>query len=329
MIGKRGRGPMKFRGPTGNNSTPTRLEGAFAPIMNRLLSLIQARYHCEFRYQSFPGEMADGSETKVIYSLLTNNSSVTLDGSLLLPVRLHGQLWGFARFSSAEHLSAQQIHEIEDLIDLLLNSALMTAATLEDLDRLENEIQLAEIPDNVIRLSSFRRPPVAPSPRLLDYEELTAPTRRGFSIPCLIEARTFSDAQKMAVEIHQLSGRQIFVQWSDLSDEAKRNTHFLEEITDATILIPDIASVSQEERINLIDWLSGPRTKDCPQVIAATVIPYAELVAHGDESLRVLLRRLAVANLKMEKDFQHYLNYGVIEFFYDSLTGHSLEDRLV
>lgn len=297
--------------------------------MSRLLRLIEARYKCEFKYQSFPSDMIDGSETKVIYSLLTNNSSVTLDGCLLLPVRLHGQLWGYARFYSADHLSPKQIHEIEDLIDLLLNSALMTAATLEDLHRLENEIQLAEIPENVIRLSNFRKPPGVAPVRLLDYDELTAPPRRGFSIPCLIEARSYGDAHKMATEIHQLSGRQIFVQWGDLTLESRTNTRFLEEITDATIFIPDVAALTHEERITLVDWLSGPRTKDCPQIIAATVIPYAELVAYGDEAQRVLLRRLAVANLKMEKDFQHYLTYGVIEFFYDSLTGQTLEDRLI
>ncbi|MCB0366041.1 MAG: hypothetical protein KDD43_06255 [Bdellovibrionales bacterium] len=320
---------MKFQGPNDNQTGRERLEAAFTPIMSRLLRLIESRYKCEFKYRSFPYDLEKHDSQEVIYSLLSKNSSVTLDGNLLLPVRLHGQLWGYAQFSSADKLTAKQIHEIEDLVDLVLNSALITAATLEDLNRLENEIHLSEYPSNVIRLSSFRKPQAPQPSRLLDFESLIPRPRKAFSIPCLIEAQSYGDIHKMAVEIHGISGRQIFVHWDDLSSEAKQNTSLLDELTDTTIFIPDVTSLEDEQRITLIDWLSGPRTKDSPQVIAGTLTPYAELVAIDNEVQRVLLRRLSVANLKMDKDFQHYLDYGVIEFFYDSLTGRSLEDCLV
>lgn len=320
---------MKFQGPDDNQLGRGRIENAFTPIMSRLLRLIESRYKCEFHYRSFPQDLDQNESEKVIYSLLSKNSSVTLDGNLLLPVRLHGQLWEYARFSAADNLSAKEINEIEDLVDLVLSSALITAATLDDLSRLENEIHLSEYPSNVIRLSSFRRPQRPHPARLEDYENLIPRPRKAFSIPCLIEAQSYTDIHKMAVEIHCLSGRQIFIHWDELSLESRHDTSLLDELTDATIFIPDVTSLDNEERITLIDWLSGPRTKESPQVIAGTVIPYAEIVAIEDEAQRVLMRRISVANLKMERDFQHYLDYGVIEFFYDSLTGRSLEDCLV
>lgn len=320
---------MDFVKPTDSLLVRGGIEKAFAPIMSRLLRLIESRYKCEFQYRSFPDDLGARPDQQVVYSLLSKNSSVTLDDKLLLPVRLHGQLWGYAQFSAAKKLGAKQIHEIEDLLDLVLNSALITAATLEDLHRLENEIHLSEYPPNVVRLSSFRRPQTKEPVAYEDPFKQVAKPRKAFSIPCFVEAQGYSDIHKLAVELHCISGRQIFVHFEDLAMDSQLTTKHLDELTDATIFIPDVTSLSYEERITLIDWLSGPRTKESPQVIAGSVIPYSELIAVDDEAQRVLLRRLAVANLKMEHPFEHYLERGVVEFFYDSLTGRSLEDCLL
>ena len=298
--------------------------------MSRFLSLIEGRYYCDSQYCFFSNDLKNQDNQRVLYTLLSKNPSVILDGKLFLPLRLYDQLWGYVQFSTKNKykLESKQVHEIEDLLDLVINSVLIKITDLEDLCRLENEIHLSECPSNVIPLFSFRKTKTN-TPVCLEglFKQTTRP-RRAFSTPCLIEAQSYDDIYKMAIELHCLSGRQMFVHFEDLFLEASLTARDLNEITDTTIFIPDVTTLKYEEQIIIVDWLSGLRTKESPQIIAGSVVPYEELISTDKEVQRVLLRRLSVVNLRMEKSFEYYLRKGVVNFFYNSITNKNLKDPL-
>lgn len=303
-------------------SRPDSYDKIVTAVLDRLVEMIRKRYHCNLRYRPFSRDDAlDQLKKHLMYS----NQPVQLNDQWVFPVHLKRDLVGAAEVTPAHKLTVKQVQSLTDVIRLVLESTLLTANSLDHLARLEEKMRTSEFsPTNVVPLDAYLKTKIP----MVEPEDLDKPPRRlSFSVPCLIESNNFDDLTKMALELHHNSKRQAFIHIEELSSEVTRSADELRALGSFTIFIADICSLDKEQQLAIKSYLSGRRTRDNCQIIAGTLRSYAQLVRQ-DLVDHELLRRMSVAYLRMTKPFNDYMRSGVIEFFYSSLTGQKVEDRL-
>ncbi len=214
-------------------------------------------------------------------------------------------------------LTPRERQELSEILDSVLAPFLSGISQSEDLEILHERLLVQSRLENVI--------PIRSKARLRNMDSIStsfqSPKRHSFQIPILIEAQSYSDISKMALEIHDNSERFAFVHFDELSDATRENSEEIANLRGMTVFISEICELDPKEQKALQAYLDMPFSSrlEAPQIICGTVFSYSDLRQKTLIDGR-LLRRVATAFLKMDRSFKEYKEMGVMKFFLQSLT---------
>ncbi len=299
----------------------------FKPTLDRLSQLVLKQYGCHIKYLDF--NTLRTPEYKMAFMNLCRGERAELEGKILFPIILEQQLTGAAEANLGHRLSDNDLYRLDHTVRMILESSLENMSRLDTLEILEQQMKEVQDIENreieqsakVVNLADHRKA------LAFEYEEKFEDELSNefafletMSFPFLIEAQTNDDAFKMALEIHQLSGRRIFLPLGDLSPETFESAQSLRELGSATLYTSGIEKLDSKIQQTIVEYYKGERKKDDPQIIVGTVMSYSEL-KKSETLLPDLVNRLAVGYLYMRQSFNHYKDGSLMDFFVDSLTG--------
>lgn len=292
----------------------------FLPTLERLSQLVHKQYGCGFHYLD-SNEIVDARYSQ-IHGILTAGKMARSGECVYFPILLDQQLNGAVEIAPKDLMDDQTIHRLDQTVRLVLQSSLENVHRLDKIEVLEKQMQDATKPitataadSNIVNLAERRL-----SKEQSQLPEKALPLLETMSFPFLIEAKEEADAFKMALEIHQLSGRRIFLPIEDLSDDTFDSAENLRDLGAATLYTSKVEALSPKIQQTLVQYYAGERKKDDPQIIVASTKSYAELKSHSN-LIPDFVNRLAVGYLLMRESFNYYKADDIMEFFIDSLTG--------
>jgi len=94
-------------------------------------------------------------------------------------------------------------------------------------------------------------------------------------VPLLIETRGAVDAHRIAVEIHETSGRWAMLSLESLDQDILKSRESLKELGAITLFIPSLGALTVEQQNDLISYLATQPSREMPQVIAGLEVSIA------------------------------------------------------
>jgi hypothetical protein len=283
----------------------------FKPTIDRLAHLILRQYGCQMEYLHLT-ELQRAVLPTARHQLAANQT-VTSGESIFIPVFLNRKLAGAAQIMHAYDLSSSELRLIQQIVQTVIESTLMNLDRMELLSDLEAQLKHVEQNHNVLPLSHFR-----PNPNPVENRK----SNDQFDFACLIESRSQLDIFKMALEIHNYSGRYAFLPAKDLSQDVWEDFDQLQKLGPASIYIEEIADLSLERQEFIYNFLRSRVRKSSPQIIVGTTRTFAELRANPAIN-KSFLDQITVGYLHMSHSFATYQKENLLDFFFNGLTGRS------
>lgn len=284
-------------------------------IVTRLATLVKSRFRCELSYLDLDASQANYRD---LHRQLIGESPVQKGEGWLFPVFRSHRLVGCAEVKGYEKCTPREQEQLNELLELYLENTLALTDQLEFLSCIEQQMDRATQEKGGANVIPLHR-------SALEETRQRARKRLSFALPCLIEGSSHDEIKAMTLELHELSGRYGFLYFGDLQFKTADD---LKDLGPVTIYVPDILRLTSAQQLALLKYLSSRPSVAEPQVIAGTLMPYAQLRAsaqiHSD-----LLHRLSVCFLRMDRPFKDYRKGGIAEFFFGSLVRDDLDGRLV
>jgi hypothetical protein len=180
----------------------------------------------------------------------------------------------------------------------------------ETLVRLEAKLaQIQEdLPSNVIPLQRTKSSALSSVPE----------KRWTLRLDCLIEGAFVSEIHKLALELHGQSHRYVFMEYRDLSQEARENVDELLSLGGISLFVPNILDLDPRAQSVLLE-LTSHNTLHRPLLMVGSTLPYADL--RGEAGVNPdLLALLSRAYIKLTRPVSEYKQQGLINYFLDSLS---------
>lgn len=289
----------------------------FMPTLQRLSDLIRKQYGCRFEYLN-EVELR-GQNLLLIYELLKAGKPAISDKAMFFPVSPNGELLGAAKIAGHQKLAQGEISNLNQIIRMVLESTLLNVDRLDTISILEDQLNKSAEGEthmpNIIRLSDHKPAPEI-DPRELDRWKL----KERLSFPFLIEAQSEEDAFRMALEVHDVSGRNFFAPMEDLEASTFTDLESLKSLGACTIYVSSFDQLTEPIQKTLVDYYNAERGRRSPQIIVGTTRAYSDLkkdVMINSE----FLSRLSVGYLYLNQAFSFYKSGDILDFFFDSLTG--------
>ena len=219
-------------------------------------------------------------------------------GRFGFPVRIKGTVAGLAVVEGFSQARPDQLIHLAELVSLVLEYGLMHEERVEGLRALEERTVLGEVKAaNVIPLRPLRNLHAdymdiqneLPSIRDVRPSSLT-------STPLLIETKSGFPLQRIALEIHELSGRWAMFNIEDMPSDFLNSREGLKELGAVTIFIRDLETLSVNQQLKLGEYLATIPSTEMPQIIAG-LNGSAELVENERRVLPHLMSLFCVSNL--------------------------------
>ncbi len=190
------------------------------------------------------------------------------ENSYGFPLNYLGTFAGLAVVRNLKNAKLRDLLRLAELITVALENS------LEQEQRRANQVSIEA--SNVIPLRKGGEAVL----KVIDKETLeTDPSAPLKSLSLLIETQPDFPLQRIAVEIHQLSGRWAMVGLEDLPKDVLDTRENLKEMGAMTIFIRDVASLKPEQQLRLAEYLAIKPSGDMPQIIAG-IAPEAEILNH-------------------------------------------------
>jgi hypothetical protein len=294
-------------------------EKVFIPTLRRLSDLINKQYGCRFEYLNTLS-LQKGS-LEVVLRLLEQGKPALTESAIFFPVMPDGKLLGAAQIHGHQKLGPGEIANLNQTIRMVLESTLMNVDRLDTLHQLEEQLDrmsnhqashsnLVDIKD----LKDRRKTEVDPK----DYSRWKLKQRLSF--PFLIEAQTEEDAFRMALEVHDVSGRNFFTPIEDLDVSTFASVDSIKSLGACTIFAQDFEHLPLDTQRMFLDYYQSPRDARSPQVVVGSVRSLSDL--RTDAAINQdFLGCLSVGYLYLNQPFSFYKSGDILEFFFDSLTG--------
>lgn len=203
------------------------------------------------------------------------------------------------------------LKKIDDLIELqLLASEYFEKAG--DLKRLEVQLTEQVLNPQLLRMTT-QRPLSAPQ---LPLKTRLEPIE--LSLPCFIEGLSFHDITRMAIEIHDCSGRHSFAHFHELDADTRNSAQKLAELVGVTLFIADVGLLTAEEQRTLFLYITTKPLSTGPSFVSGSLVSLRELMDSKQLHLD-LLRKLSQSHLRMTEPFEYYKQNGILEFLFSSL----------
>jgi hypothetical protein len=274
---------------------------AMTDLMTRINRIFDGLVGCQLEFQ--PASALNTAEWKPHDLEILRKNRATLprfvesseQNTIGFPINLHGAFAGLAVVRGWKDTRPRRLLQLAELFTLVLEAGFQQEERRDRLRLIEERLSVFDETSNVIPLRPARFGRVL---QLIDTNQLTpAQPSPLTTLPLLIETSSGFPLNRVAIEIHNMSGRWAFIDAKDLPKDIFDSRENLEQLGAMTIFIKDITQLSESQQKKLAEYLSIKPNGDTPHVIAGAYEPVAELAASG-RVLEQLLDLFCVSNLQ-------------------------------
>lgn len=264
-----------------------------AHLMARINRIFDGLLGCPLEFQAASSLTSDewNEDDLLIFQTSTEGYPLFVEhkneNAYGFPVNIRGDFMGLAIAKinrGTSEFSGQKVVLLAELFPMVLSDSLKTEERLDHLRMLEQRLYLIQSSPNVIPLHPNRLPEAVVD---IDLNTLMSTQNTSqnphhksplTSLPLLIETKPNFPLQRIAVEIHQRSGRWALVSVEDLPSEIFQSRESLIQLGAITLFIRDISKLTTNQQLKLAEYLSIQPSADMPHVIAGTICPPQELM---------------------------------------------------
>jgi hypothetical protein len=248
--------------------------GFMQDLMRQLDRIFSGLMGCrlEFRYRDeLSASEWDLSEIETSIKEAISLPSYILsskDRSFGFPVAIYGRLAGLIVVTEWSAATSIKAFELGELLTMIFTNCLEQSDRLQLLSRMHSQLELLETPKNVISLNRNKEDLYTQALTLLETEE----PRKVMHRPLLIHVVSGGTVDRVAFDIHSLTGRWAFLRAQDISEDSFSDLQKLKELGAATVFINDVSSMELSAQDKLADVLSGllsSPSEDSPHVMAS------------------------------------------------------------
>lgn len=241
----------------------TSLDSSF---VNRLKQILASRYGKGLQIR----QLMDLSE------LQSDEDAFTRGRDLHVPIKVNGALLGTAVVPSADDLNEEKRQGVTQLIRMVLEPA-MYKWYLEQRESNLAEISKANVSLENVHLFAEEMPSID---EILDGGEEVNPVKGLELISHLIhlEGRIETTNKKVALQLHEMTGRWAFVPFNDIKGQL-HSSFDIAKMGGMTIFIENVESLNAAEQELLSEYLSEEHGSDEPLIITSSKLKADELAS--------------------------------------------------
>lgn len=249
-------------------------------LIVKLDQILSGLTSCRLDFQSSELINSDDWNESELQRLMANEALGTkyINGKnpdiLGVPVYMHGRFAGLAvvrgRIEGSPLNPASFAELLSTLIELRMTSETRSSALISFEERLRIQEGFS---GNVTPIRPTRLSQVRAWRNQLEENE-NRKTSKGqvnnirMTGPMLLEDMDPEDAKRVALNLHEISGRWAFLSISDLAPETFESTDSLHALGGVTLFIEDLSLVTTSQQIRLAELLSRSPSDDSPTIIA-------------------------------------------------------------
>jgi hypothetical protein len=186
-----------------------------------------------------------------------------------VPIKVNGALMGTAIVPGAEDLTSEKRQGVTQLIRMVLEPALYKWH-LEQKE--SNLIEISKANFETENLHVFGDDPLPSIDEIL--EDTSADLAKGLSKELLshlihLEGSTSTTNKKVALQLHELTGRWAFVPFNDIKGQL-HSSFDIAKMGEMTIFIENIESLNAAEQELLLEYLNDDHLPDEPLIITSS-----------------------------------------------------------
>lgn len=241
-------------------------------FVNRLRQILSSRYGKGLQIR----QLMDLTEVK-------SEDAFTKGRDLHIPLCVNGAILGTAVIPSADDLNKEKQQGVTQLVRMVLEPA-MYKWHLEQKEANLMELSKANLTlDNVLL---FGEEPMPSIDEILagDVAELNeGPAEDLISNLIHLEGRSELTNKKVALQLHEITGRWAFVPFNDIKGQL-HSSQDIAKMGAMTIYIENVAALNSAEQELLMDYIGEDRFSDEPLIITSSFQSLEELAAtlHSD-----------------------------------------------
>lgn len=234
-------------------------------FVNRLKQILNNRYGKGLQIR----QLMDLAE-------LQSDDAFTRGRDLHIPIKVNGSVLGTAVVPSADDLNAEKRQGVTQLVRMVLEPAMYKWY----LD--QKESNLAEITKAQVNLDNVRLFGEEPLPSidelLKDNPEALNESLASDLISHIIhlQGRSENSNKKIALQLHELTGRWAFVPFNDIKGQL-HSAHDIAKLGAMTIYVENADLLNAAEQELLMDYISEEPFSDEPLIITSSATPLEEL----------------------------------------------------
>jgi len=211
------------------------------------------------------------------------------------PVRREGQLMGLAVVREFKDSRPQRLLLLAELMTMVLDYGVRAGDRSEKLRVIEERMEQFNESSNIIPLrpARFERVLQVTETEIAPADPLSSPLLES---PLLLISEDQFPVNRIAVEIHEMSGRWAFISAEDVPSETFNSRESIEQLGGLTLFIRDIAKLTTNQQLKLAEYLGRASSEDTPHVIAGATMSVDDLV-HQNLILPHLSRLFTVSTL--------------------------------
>lgn len=204
-----------------------------------------------------------------------------------VPIKVNGALMGTAIVPGAEDLNAEKRQGVTQLIRMVLEPALYKWH-LEQKE--SNLVEISKANFETENLHVFGDEPMPSIDEIL--KDTSEDLAKGLSQELLshlihLEGQTSTTNKKVALQLHELTGRWAFVPFNDIKGQL-HSSFDIAKMGEMTIFIENIESLNAAEQELLLEYLSEEHLPDEPLIITSSSLNLESLASVESLSSKLL-----------------------------------------
>lgn len=226
-------------------------------FVNRLKQILESRYGKGLQIR----QLMDLNE-------LQSSEAFTRGRDLHIPIQVNGSLLGTAVVPSADDLNQEKRQGVTQLVRMVLEPA-MYRWYLEQKESNLEELSKAE--PNLENVRVFGDEPELVEP----YE---SPASELISHLIHLEGRSENTNKKIALQLHELTGRWAFVPFNDIKSELETSED-IAKLGAMTIFVEKVEELTPSEQELLLNYITENRSEEEPLILTTSTLKLNDLNA--------------------------------------------------
>lgn len=221
-----------------------------------------------------------------------------------IPVNYNEKNLATIYLKSKNPISDQKIYKIFDLIEILLGYSLFIQTKKEELSNKLIQIIINKS-TNIIPIKNKRQKQDFKIQNINTYKTQKKKRRiKAIKTHVFLEGINQQDMLKAALDLHCISKRYIFIHLESLQSCVKNNPDELMKLGDISIFIPELANLSNQETLSLID-LIRVNPLESPTILSGS-LARPHTLQQNNQNRRQLVELLEKNHINIKKPYSFF-----------------------